>query len=240
MNVIKIGGSVLYENENINVKLFNEIFNTVKNEYNIFVIGCGKKLHDLTIKYNLTDTSKNNNIKIKEKHAEEINNLLKKNLEKIDNKKLVKYLPNELFEKKSTGNKNHHEINKFHNEKIENYIKEYFILITGGIVKDLNLGYCAISSDTIAGYLANYYNAKNLLILTDTNGILKNNENVKEIFLNEKYEFITGEMENKLRRLRNTITNNINIKIANGFDISNLEKILKAEKDAIYTEIKVL
>ena len=105
----------------------------------------------------------------------------------------------------------------------------------GGIVPDLAKRYAAISSDTVAAYLAEYLGADRLIIFTDVDGIwadVKTKTLLKKVFVREldKME-VTGGMADKIRRIKNSLTNKCcDIIIANGYK----ERVIADVMNGIY------
>jgi isopentenyl phosphate kinase len=232
IDIIKIGGSVLIEETGrIRTKICKEIFDILRQSSNpkIIIIGCGKKLHDLTIELNLTDKPKITKFGIEgmnERAANffKLNSFIENNIKsvkKIAKDGVVPILPAALFVKASTGSYDNNEIALFNNGPIDIALSGKSIPLTsGGIVLDQNVLVSAISSDTIATYLALEYNVRRLILLTDVEGIYENPNSdkcIKSISLKKMLNYrIDGGMRDKLRRIKPAVEKDIHVHILSG------------------------
>jgi len=251
--IIKIGGSVIFNKKNnVRKKVLNQLFRTfsVNSNPKIIIIGCGKSLHSLTYKYNLTDVPQIKNKKAVDQNKR-INGFFKLYSEIAKNLKEISKLfpagaqplplhPAKLFIKGSMGNKNKHEIVWF-NKKI--FEKIIYPITSGGIVFDKKIIFAAISSDTIASYLALKYKAKKLILISNVDGVLENlnqNKLIKKIVLknSDKYQISNG-MSDKLRRVKPTIFAKIPTLIVNGNHPERVFDLLSKGKTKIYSQVKI-
>ena len=249
MDVIKIGGSVLFGKKgDIKKKGAEKIFKVLSEsrDKKIIVVGCGKKQHDFTYEWNLTDMPEKRNNRIilfERRHEKYIENyrLIEENLEKIrktasKHMKITPINPADCFLKKSEGSATKHEIEWFNNPLI---MESRNPVISGGMIPDKAIMFTSISSDTIAGYLAAKYKAKRLVFLTDVDGILdERGELVKKAKLSELEKInLDGGMADKIRRIKTTLKNGAKIIIANGLDEGKMRQALLLENYDNCTEI---
>lgn len=227
--VIKIGGSILFNSQGkLKKRAIKPLLSLISQMQSkvVLVIGCGENMHQRTLKANLTDKpmiGKNGNeikMELRVKEAFSLYNDIKQNLIeicKLGGDRFKWTHPAHLFVKKSQGRKTS-EINWF--DKSPFIGAEGIIVTSGGIVTDRKILFSAISSDTVAGYLASKLNALRLIMLTSTKGVytsstsLKTISRIREIDLKD-YN-IVGGMEDKLRRIRQTRKNDTQVYIASG------------------------
>lgn len=251
LTVIKIGGSIIFNQKgDINKNLINELFKILSllKTPKIVVLGCGKKLHNLTYKYNLTDKPENRGGKVvglSERLAGffEIYKTIEKNLLEIANlapefERPLPIHPANLFVKKSEGSKDRHEIVWLNEEVCDT---THYLLTSGGIVLDQKILVSAISSDTIASYLAKTYGANKMILLSDVDGVYSNinrGELLKEVSLKKIRNYkIIGGMSSKLRRIKLAVNEGIPTVIINGNFSERIREVLLKGKTEICSEI---
>ena len=250
MDVIKIGGSIILDDEGkINKRKLKTIFQILSKQKNkkIIVIGCGKKQHEFTFKWNLTDKPKKEKGKIKgierryEKYLEnsrKIDNVLEQ-VKKISSKymKVTVINPDKLLIKKSKGTSKH-EIDWMNKQLLDNVKNP---LISGGIIPDKEVMFSAISSDTIAAYIAKEYKANKLILLSDVDGVYNENRKLVKIIKvsgGKKLKAIKGGMKDKIRRIKPALQAKIKTYIANGTKRKNLEEVIINKRYNNCTTIK--
>ena len=251
LTVIKIGGSIIFDqNGDINKNLVSELFKIFSflETRKIVVIGCGRKLHELTYKYNLTDKperKKGEIMGLGERLSGffEIYKAIEKNLLEIANfvpefeRPLIIH-PANLFIKKSEGSKGRHEIVWLDERVFDN---THYLLTSGGIVLDQKIFVSAISSDTIASYLAKKYGANKMILLSDVDGVYSNingGELLREVSLKKIRNYkVIGGMSSKLRRIKLAVNEGIPTVIINGNFPERIREVLLKGKTKICSEI---
>lgn len=227
--IIKIGGSILFDSrgklKRQTAKPLLDLISQIKPRV-ILVIGCGEKMHRRTIAANLTDKPADKNRLLAGSRLKEAFSLyhdIQQNLADIcelGGQNLFKPVhPAHIFVKRSRGRENN-EIVWFGRDLFLSQSDPEILVTSGGIVTDREILFSAISSDTIAAYLASELYASRLVMLTSTRGIYtsKQNSSMVSIIREEdlsKYE-ITGGMKDKLRRIKRTVRRNMEIFIASG------------------------
>lgn len=234
LDIIKIGGSLIYTKKgNIRKARLKKLFQIFrKNKRNqIIIVGCGKKQHDIVFKYNLTDKPKRKHGKII--HFErrvldfQIENefATKKLLEIANIGNFCGIRPADLFIK--NGKLDGWGIVHF-NECLFKSIK--CPLTAGGVIPDEHFVVSAISSDTIAAYLAKYYSAKRLVLLTDVPGVYSNFKTKKILhkisYSDHDRRVIDGGMKDKLRRIQPAVLSNVPVLITSGIDFKTASKVI--------------
>lgn len=236
MDVVKIGGSILFDQEGkFNESIISNFLRYLRGENAIVVLGCGEFLHRKILKYALTDKPCSNSaMKYDiECRYKEISKIIDCRSLKISQQLSMPYCPvNELFIKESNGRKDWNGIVGFNAERLT------IPMVTGGgIVSDEINGYASISSDTVAACLARHCGADRLLIFTDVDGVwsdmssrvLLRKLSVREV---DKVD-LKGGMADKIRRVKNSLTNKeCEIIIANGFK----EKVISDVMNGIYNK----
>lgn len=249
--VIKIGGSVIFDKDNVlNKSLIKQLFKifSLSGASKMVVIGCGEKLHKLTYKYNLTDKPEIKDGSIA-KFSERIEGFFK--LYKVVDKNLLEIanlIPNStrpkpvhpacLFIKTSKGSIKSHEITWFNQGLFD---RTKYPMTSGGIVLDGNILVSAISSDTIASYLAKTYGVNKMILLSDVDGVYNNingGELLREVSLKKIRNYkIIGGMSSKLRRIKSAVDEGIPTAIINGNFPERIWEVLLKGKTEIYSEI---
>lgn len=252
VEVIKIGGSVLFdsfgspEKESIE-PLFN-ILGEMAGRV-ILVIGCGESMHKKVIAANLTDkpeTDELGNELLQERRIEEFFyfyreiGIILENLAQLDTVGRLKPIhPACAFIKGSRGNTNNHEIVWF-NRSMFDAQTELIPLTSGGVVFDREILFSAISSDTIAAFLACQFHASRLVLLTDTKGIYPSPNRpttIAEISITDMGVYIIeGGMRDKLRRIKPAVEMGIPTFIASG-QVDLAREILVAENSRNCTRV---
>ena len=248
VNVIKFGGSLSYKNDDsLNEERLSRLFKAFSKSYGkdiIYVIGGGKKCHDIGAEYKVNDYlgvnyfGKNRNLELSRRLEgffllqNEMHARLKK-LEKITGIKSVEI--SEVLVRETLGDNENHEI-AWHNEEV---LKVRPLLTGSGAVLDRNILVCAISSDTVAAYIAMVLRADNLFIATDTNGVLDERKKTIPTFSvrdYNKFYYVNGEMRDKIRRVRHAVNVGIPTYIFNGtLQISKASELLENGR---YTSLK--
>lgn len=251
LTVIKIGGSIIFDQSgNINKNLVSELFKifSLLNTPKIVVLGCGKKLHGLTYKYNLTDKPETKEGKIMGLGERlsgffEIYKIIEKNLFKVASlapefERPLTIHPANLFIKKSEGSKGRHEI-VWLDERVFDHT--HYLLTSGGIVLDQKILVSAVSSDTIASYLAKTYGANKMILLSDVDGVYSNingGELLREVSLKKIRNYkVIGGMSSKLRRIKLAVNEGIPTVIINGNFPERVRDVLSKGKTKICSEI---
>ena len=251
--IIKIGGSVIFDKkDHIREQVLTRLFETfsINSNPKIVIIGCGKLLHDITYKCNLTDIPeiKSGKVVSQNKRIDGFFQLyveIAKNLKEViklfpTNARPLLLHPINLFIKSSLGNKNKHEIAWFNKRVFE---KISYPITSGGIVFDKKIIFSAISSDTIASYLAIKYKAKKIIMISNVDGVLENlnkNKLIKTVRLRnlDKYQ-ISGGMFDKLRRIKPAILAKIPVQIVNGNHPRRVFDLLSKGETKIYSQVKI-
>ena len=231
MDVIKIGGSILFNGQgNFNKGLFERLISSINNHISdfIIVIGCGEYLHKIVENFHST----NNETRIltpwnKRRDAYvEVSSIISDRLKFIEIAyRINTYRADQIFFKANPNDKSLYEIKSFSDS-----ILNLPFIISGGTIKDCNTIYSVVSSDTIAAYLSNKFKTRRLILFSDVDGIFKDKLN-KEIFSvfttsDFKKQEITGGMYHKIRRLNNTLTHNCEVIIANGLKDNIVDNVL--------------
>lgn len=227
--VIKVGGSVIFNKDaNLRVSPTKQLFEALSEIVmrKILVVGCGEILHQLTYQYNLTDKPEIKGTAETEKRIEgffKLYQIIEKNLLAISclvPKKLSKPTPIHpirLFVKKSKGSAKSHEIVWFNRKLFE---RTQYPLTSGGIVFDTNILFSAISSDTIATYLAMLYKVNKMILISNVDGVydkFPRGKLLKKVNLNKIENLkIDGGMKDKLRRIKPAVDQKISILLING------------------------
>lgn len=239
MNVVKIGGSVLFDsNGDFKEEVFSGIYSRLSDD-SIIVIGCGKKMHDLVINDQLTDDTRLDDVKDIEKRRKafsEIRDELQERLLFIEKKfKIKSIFVEDLFVKSSKGDKSSHEICEFHRELINGKF-----ITSGGLVADESIEHSAISSDTIAAFLAEEFNSERMILVSDVDGVLDiDGKVIEELNVEDREKHgLKGGMLDKLRRIKNGLNSNIEIFVVNGYYPQRISNILSREKN-ICSKIKL-
>ena len=115
-------------------------------------------------------------------------------------------------------------------------------MTSGGIVLDKEIIFSAISSDTIAAYLAKTLEASKLILLTDVDGVynrdspgkLINNLSLTRVRWKD-YQFIIGDMEAKIRRISSAVDAGIETYIANGNNLTDVINVIDERNSSQYT-----
>lgn len=250
--VIKIGGSVVLDKrDRLKTKLVKELFKvfSISSTRKIIVVGCGSSLHSLTYHYNLIDKPE-----VKYKHVArmgmrirgffELYKLVEDNLLSI-----VKSIPSKsgrpdalppawLFIKNSKGSTKTHEVVWFNRKLLE---KSRYPLTSGGVVLDKNVLVSAISSDTIAAYLATTCGAKRMFLLTDVDGVyteFPGGKLLEKVHLDAIKNYkIEGGMKDKLRRIKLAIDKKIPTFLINGNYPQRIKEALIKGETEICSEI---
>lgn len=250
--VIKIGGSVILDKESHRkTRLIKELFKifSISSARKIVVVGCGSNLHALTYRYNLTDKPemRGTHIARMDRRIEGFFKLYK--LVEDSLLGMIKLLPSRidkpevlhpawLFIKNSKGSIRTHEIVWFNRKLLE---KSRYPLTSGGIVLDKNILVSAISSDTIAAYLATTFGADRMFLLSDVDGVyadFPDGKLLKKIHLSAARNYkIKGEMGDKLRRIKPAIDGQIPTFVINGNYPQRVKEALIEGKTEICSEI---
>jgi len=241
--VVKIGGSVIYDkNKNrVRYELIYDLLHRIYHHHRgkkIIVFGCGDKFHKYVYNNDLTDKpidpEKNLPKRIEAffiiyKKIDHFLNLLNNCFRRM----YTPLHPAHLFIKNSIGSSSHEIIwfNKSLFGSVENPIT------SGGVVLDRKLLFSAISSDTIAAYLATVCTASKLILVSDVDGVYSSPHNgyllhtvsISEIIKNKKYH-IEGGMYDKLRRISFAVCKKIPTYIINGYAPERIEKIIQGEQ----------
>lgn len=252
LEVVKIGGSVLFNpqgqlRENVASNLLDIVSQT--SDKTILVIGCGEFMHQRTIAAKLTDVSAVDQTaeeslsspRLQEAFAryqftqqilEQIAQLSKEGRYRPIN-------PAHSFVKASMGSKASSEIVWFDRQVFSPQAD--IPLTAGGIVCDRRIMFSAISSDTIAAYLASKLSATRLVVLTATRGVYPSAEDHQTLSVlnisDVDYYQINGGMHDKIRRIKNSIEGNIPTYIASGKDIDLARQILIARDPSNCTQL---
>lgn len=243
IEIIKIGGSVLFDHTG---KFKREVASSVANLIGqmkskvIVVIGCGENMHDRVIAANLTDKPQFSQVGIELKMDERtreffaLYNDVEKNLnmfaELNGNKRFKPVHPAHAFVKNSQGS-NGNEIVWFDEQIFED--KKLIPLTSGGVISDRRILFSAISSDTIAAFLATQFKASRLVFLTESQGIYQSLDNqttipVLSIGDINKYQIIGG-MKDKLRRISSVNLDNTQVVIS-GIEAKFVQELLLMSK----------
>lgn len=213
--VIKIGGSILFDPagkfKTGVASSLTTLISQMKSRV-IVVIGCGENMHDRVITANLTDKPQFNQVGIESKMDERTReffalcNDVGENLgifSRLNGNNIFKLVhPAHAFVKNSQGGDGN-EIVWFDKKIFED--EQLIPLTSGGVISDRRILFSAISSDTIAAFLATQFTASRLIFLTETRGIYRSLDDqttmpvlsMRDI---DKYQ-VTGGMRDKLRRI---------------------------------------
>lgn len=255
--IIKLGGSVITYKESKTPKvriteilrLAVEVAQLVKSEkYRIIIVhGAGSFGHPIAKKYSLHKGMKTAEQRLA--YSQALQNMIKLNgiiTESLLTKSIpVVGLAPQDFVVQKEGN-----FKGFDFQIIENYLQRGLVpVLFGDGVLDDKWGCSILSGDTIVSYLANKLKAKEVVFLSDIDGIFdedpkinpqaklipevnsRNLNNVLRILQNKDSSRtnITGEMYGKVLAIKKELRNK-NIYIANGFKQGILTKILAGEK----------
>lgn len=246
--IIKLGGSVItYKNSRkpkprikVIKKLANEILSLHQKDYQIVLVhGGGSYGHNLAKKYDLvkgliTRKSIIGLAKTLQSMAK-LNSIIMDTLERAN-------LPTVSFAPHSFMTQNNGKLINFDTSIIENVSRSGFIpVLYGDGVIDEKLGCSIVSGDSIATYLAKKMEAKELIFLSDVDGIfddnpLKNkaanlinsisNKNFKNVLKNinrHNHNDVTGEMKGKILSIKENLQGK-RVLIVNGLIEGNLSK----------------
>ena len=228
--IIKIGGSILFnqigELITENVESLIEIIKQMQCRI-ILVIGCGEDMHRRTIEANLTDKPQfdSNGVEaLMGRRTADFFALYKNvsdNLSRVStlsNKYLKPIHPATAFIKRSHGSSDSTEIVWFNRDVFND--KESTLLTSGGVILDRRILFSAISSDTIATFLAHQFQVSRLVFLTETRGIYFSMDDPRTIPLINVDDVgdydITGGMKDKIRRIKSVGLEYTQIFIASG------------------------
>ena len=245
--VVKIGGSVIYNKNRVKHKLVYDLLRRIDYHHKgkkIIVFGCGNELHKYVYNNDLTDKPIDPDKNLP-KRIGAFFSIYKKIdclLENINNhfgKIYTPLHPAHLFIKNSVGGSSHEII--WFNKSLFSSVKNP--ITSGGVVLDRKLLFSAISSDTIAAYLATVSTASKLILVSDVDGVyssahdgyLLHTVSISEIMENKKY-CISGGMYDKLRRISFAVLKEIPTYIVNGYVPERIEKIIQG-KQTICTRI---
>lgn len=191
--------------------------------------GCGANMHQRTVDANLTDRPLKDNLGrecLPERRIKEFFSLYQDIAIVLNglaafgvNRRLKPMHPAHTFIKSSGGASENHEIVWF-NKSSFNVQANSTPLTSGGVVLDREILFSAISSDTIAAFLACQFHASRLLLLTSTKGIypsIENPDTVPEISIVDSNAYaVSGGMKDKLRRIKPAVEMGIPTFIASG------------------------
>lgn len=252
LDIIKIGGSVLFDSDgNLNRESTRVLFNAACEIVGraMLVVGCGEKMHELVVAANLTDKPDIDELGeelLGEKRLEgfwrfyqEVGVTLENLVQSDVAGRLKSIHPVRAFIKGSKGSINSHEIVWF-NRSIFDVQTGLIPLTSGGVVFDREILFSAISSDTIAAFLACQFHASRLVFLTDTRGIYPSPvypATIAEVSIADSgIHSIEGGMKDKLRRIRPAVEMDIPTFIASG-QIDLAREILIAENSRNCTRV---
>lgn len=253
LDIIKIGGSVLFDSYGrLNTGLAESLFAAFGEMAGrtMLVTGCGEDMHQRTVDANLTDKPLKDNLGrecLPERRIEEFFSLYQdvgmnlNSLAGLDvSGRLETIHPAHAFVKSSKGASANHEISWFNRSLFSNIQANSMSLTSGGIVLDREILFSAISSDTIAAFLACQFHASRLLLLTDTKGIYPSLENpvtVSEISIADSNVYVVeGGMKNKLRRIKPAVDMGIPTFITSG-QLDFAREILLEENSSNCTKV---
>jgi len=248
VNVVKFGGSLSYKSDDsLNEERLSRLFKVFSKSYGkdmIYVIGGGKKCHDIGAGYKINDSlgvnyfGKNRNLELSRRLEGffllqcTMHTRLEK-LEKITGIRGVDV--SEVLVRKTVGDNKNHEV-AWHNDEI---LKIRPLLTGSGAILDRNILVCTISSDTVAAYIAMILHAGNLFIATDTNGVLNACKKTISTFSvrdYNKFDYVNGGMRDKIRRVCHAVNAGIPTYIINGtLQVSEASELLKSGR---YTSLK--
>lgn len=228
--VIKIGGSILFSQTGEliteNVESLIEIIKQMQCRI-ILVIGCGEDMHRRTIEANLTDKPQFDSNVVEALMGRRTVDFfalyrnVSDNLDRVvtlSNKYLKPIHPATAFIKRSYGSSDNPEIVWFNRDAFND--RESMLLTSGGVVLDRRILFSAISSDTIAAFLAHQFQASRLVFLTETRGIyfsMDDPQTVPLIGVDDVSDYdIIGGMKDKLRRIKSVNLGHTQIFIASG------------------------
>ncbi|MDE1855265.1 MAG: hypothetical protein KGH57_03040 [Candidatus Micrarchaeota archaeon] len=225
VKVVKIGGSLLYdENGVLDEAKLGKLFRSFSKQLGknvIYVLGSGKMLHEVAESCKLNEE---HDFRKRIQGFKLVNKFTEQRLAGIERSTGIKPLPAmSLFVKKTLGNKKKHEILLF-----DDCIEDLPAVILSGCVLDRTVLFSTISSDTVAAFIADKRRASELIIATNTNGVLgKSGSTMRRVRLGEydKLKFIKGGMKDKIRRARYAIEKGISTYIVNGESIINNLKV---------------
>ena len=215
--IVKIGGSLIFDDHGTLKKaklhsIFNAFSDVIKKNA-IYVLGSGKFMHDLTIKYNLNNRY---NPDIRMKGLMLINQMTNKRIVDIGKIFDIKVTnPMDILYKSTYGDKTSSEIEWFNYDSLSGSPSA----IISGAVLDKNIMFATISSDTMASHIAINTRSQRIILATDVDGVLDNKgRTIKELNINQyaRMKFISGGMKDKIRRVKPAVEHGIECYILDG------------------------
>lgn len=253
--IIKLGGSVITFKDSPAAKARKSVINRLAKElaqvykegYEIILVhGAGSFGHPLAKKYNLTKGLINRDSQFGFALTAQAMTNLNDLVVKILNSNSVPSvgLSPRGFITQTNGN-----LNPFDISPIKYLLKQNLVTVLhGDPVIDKNLGCSILSGDTIITYLANKFNVKKVIFLTDVDGIFDddpkqnpkaklipevNDNNLNQVLTglrSGKRDDVTGEMSGKILSIKENLKR-VTVVITNGLKKDVLLRVVGGDKE---------